>query len=56
MGIPRLGPKPVAGIFTDAGVLKLFLDNDDILDVPLVMSASGSVVDNGDGTVSVTIP
>jgi hypothetical protein len=56
MAIPRLGPKAVAGIFTDAGVLKLFLDDDTHLDVPLVMSASGSIVDNADGTVSITIP
>jgi len=56
MATAGFGPKAYAGLFTDVGRLKLFLDDGTFNDPPVVMSASGAVVDNGDGTVTVTIP
>lgn len=55
MAIPNLGAKAVAGEVTGNGVLKLFLDDDSIVDAPVVFVPGGSVVDNGDGTVTITI-
>lgn len=61
MGIPNLGPKAVAGHVTDKGHLKLFLDadspaDDSIVDVPVVfVTGPTSIVDNGDGTISITM-
>lgn len=56
MAIPNLGAKAVAGEVTGNGVVKLFLDDDSIVDVPLVVIPGGSIVDNEDGTITVTIP
>ena len=55
MAIPNLGAKAVAGEGTDNGVVKMFLDDDSIVDLPLVIVPNASVADNGDGTVTVTI-
>ena len=55
MAIPNFGAKAVAGEITGAGVVKMFLDDDSIVDVPLVVVPNASVADNGDGTVTVTI-
>ncbi len=56
MGIPNLGPKPISGYVTDSGVVKLVLDDGSFLDLPLVLVPGGSIVDNGDNTISITIP
>ncbi len=56
MAIPNLGPKAVAGEMTDNGVVKLFLDDASIVDVPMVVVPGGSIVDNSDGTITITIP
>lgn len=55
MAIPNLGPKAVAGEITGNGVLKLFLDDDSIVDCPVVIVPNASVTDNNDGTVTITI-
>lgn len=56
MGIPNLGPKAVSGEMTATGNLKLFLDDDSHVDVPAVFVPGASIVDNSDGTITVTMP
>lgn len=57
MAILNLGPKAVAGEMTGTGVVKIFLDDGGtIVDLPLVVVPGGSVVDNDDGTVTITLP
>ncbi|MCH9731624.1 MAG: hypothetical protein K0U84_18440 [Actinomycetia bacterium] len=57
MAIPDLGEKAVAGEMTGTGLVKIFLaPGGAIVDLPLVVIPGGSVVDNGDGTVTVTLP
>ena len=57
MAIQDLGPKAVAGEMTGTGVVKIFLDQGGaIVDLPMMVVPGGSVVDNGDGTVTITLP
>ena len=56
MAIPNLGAKAVAGQVTDSGVVKMFLDDDSIVDLPLVLVPGATIVDNGDDTAAVTTP
>ena len=57
MAIPNLGPKAVAGLMTNNGVVKIILDQGGaIVDIPMVVVPGGSVADNSDGTVTVTLP
>jgi len=56
MAIPNLGPKAVAGEMTGTGVVKIFLDDDSIVDLPMVVVPGGSIVDNEDSTITITLP
>lgn len=57
MAIPNLGPKAVAGEMTGTGVVKIFLDQGGaIVDLPLVVVPGGSITDNADGTITITLP
>ena len=55
--IPNLGPKAVAGMSTDLGIIKIVLDQGGaIVDLPLLVIESGaSIVDNGDSTITITL-
>ena len=57
MAIQNIGPKAVTGMSTDLGVIKIVLDQGGaIVDLPLLVIESGaSIVDNGDGTITITL-
>lgn len=56
MAIPDLGEKAVAGEITGTGLVKIFLaPGGAIVDLPLVVIPGGSISDNGNGTVTITI-
>lgn len=57
MAILDLGEKAVAGEMTGTGLVKIFLaPGGVIVDLPLVVVPGGSIVDNSDGTITITLP
>lgn len=57
MAIQDLGEKAVAGEMTGTGLVKIFLaPGGAIVDLPLVVVPGGSIVDNSDGTITITLP
>ena len=57
MAILNLGPKAVDGLMADLGVIKIVLDQGGaIVDLPVVAVPGGSIVDNENGTITITLP
>lgn len=56
MLVPHLGAKFVAGSTTAAGRLVLARNDGTTFPAALVVVPGGSIVDNEDGTITVTLP